>query len=238
MELNIQEIADVKIKAMHESGQIKESIETGIEKIILKSIDDALDGYDLRCTIRKQISDSISDVVNDIGFSAYNGFIAQKVKEITENVMREDVANKIQKVFDDMLIAKHDGIKLSEIINGYREHLFETINDEAKWEHQHFTCDVDQEEDGNFTWYTIKLSDQQLSSHEEPQIKFRILAYGEKESAKICGLYFDGESVNGKFKLGSMDDFECLLANLYFNETPIILDPDDVDDDDYYDIDN
>ena len=238
MELNIQAIADEKIKAMHESGQIKASIETGVEKIILKSIDDALDGYDLRRTIKKQISDNISGVINDIGFSAYNGFISQKVKEITENVMREDVANKIQKVFNDMLITKHDGIKLSEIINGYREHLFETIDDEDKWEHQHFTCDVDQKEDGNFTWYTIKLSDQLLSSHEEPQIKFRILVYGENESAKICGLYLDGESLREKFKLGSMDDFESFLANLYFNETEIILDLDDVDDDDYYDINN
>jgi len=45
MNLDIQAIADEKISAMHESGQIQKQLENDIEKLILKSIDSALDGY-------------------------------------------------------------------------------------------------------------------------------------------------------------------------------------------------
>jgi len=238
MELNIQEIADSKIKAMHESGQIKAQIENDIEKMILKSVDDALNGYQIRREVEEAITSSVSVLLKDLDFTAYNGFIAQKIKDITEGVMRDDVSQKIQKVFDDMFIVKHDGIKLSEIFDKYRKWVCEDTDSSEKYERQHFTCDIETKEDGSFTWHYIKFNNEELSRGDEPQIEFRILDYREKHLAKISGLELNGESIKGKFVLGRLNEIESLLASLYFNETDIILDVDDIDDDNSFDVDD
>lgn len=238
MELDIQSIADEKIKAMHESGQIKARIEKDVEDTVLKAIDSAIDGYEIRRSIEKQISDSVSSVVNDIGFSGYNGFIASTVKKITEEVMQEDVAQKIQNVFSEMLIVKHDGIKLSEIFDAYREWVCDVTEESDKWERRNFVCDLEVKEDGGFTHYKIRFNDEEIGAYQQPQIEIRICTYGEKNSSDISSLYLDGKSCDGTFKLGRMTKIESLLANLYFNKTEIVLDVDDVDDDNGFDIDD
>lgn len=237
MNLNIQEIADSKIKSMHESGEIKKRIEDDIEKTVLKAIDNALNGYEIHREIEKQVSDNVSSVIKDIGFSGYNGFIAKTIKEITEGVMRDDVVQKIQKVFNDMLIIKHDGIKLSEIFDAYRKWICENVDEEDKYDRQHFVCDIETKEDGDWTWHTIKFNDEELSSCRDPEVKFKILDYKNKEKAKICSLYINGVDAKSPLAIGRLNEIQSLLTNLYFNETEIILDLDDVDDDDSFDID-
>jgi hypothetical protein len=121
LNINIQEIVDNKLKALNDDGTIKTAIEKTIETTVLKAITDALGDYKLRNAIEDQVSKEVSAVVADIGFTAYNSFIAEKVKQITEGVCRVDIAEKIQKTFDEMLVMKHEGIKLSEIFEKYRE---------------------------------------------------------------------------------------------------------------------
>jgi hypothetical protein len=237
MDLNIQAIADEKIQAMHDSGEIKKRIEDDVQKTVLGAIDSAINGYEIRNQVEKSVTESISSVVKEIGFTGYNGFIAQTIKRITEGVMRDDVAQKIQKVFNDMLIVRHDGIKLSEIFQKYREWVCENTDESDKYDRQEFVCNLDTKEDGSFTIYTITFNDEKISNYESPEIKFIICAYGKKEKDSISSLYLDGENVKGKFKLGRLSKVQSLLANLYFNETEIILDIDDVDDDNSFDID-
>ena len=175
--------------------------------------------------------------MKEIGFTGYNGFIAQTIKGITEGVMRDDVAQKIQKVFNDMLMVKHDGIKLSEIFQKYRKWVCENTEESDKYERQHFTCELEVKEDGKFTHYTATFSSEEIKGYEDPEIKFTICTYGEEEECNISSLYLDGSNMKGSFKLGRLDEVQSLLANLYFNETKIILDVGSVDDDNCFDID-
>ena len=163
MVIDISKIVNDRIQFLSDSGQIQEQIEKSIEKTVIGSISSALEDYSFKRSIEKQVSDCVSDVAKNIGFSAYNGFIAQKIKEITENVMRDDVAAKIQKVFDDLLIARHDGIKLSEIFNQYRDWVCESTEESDKWEHREFVCDLQIKEDGKWTHCTVKFNDRPLS---------------------------------------------------------------------------
>ncbi len=168
MNLNIQAIADEKIQAMHESGEIKKRIEDDVQKTVLSAIDSAINGYEIRNQIEKSVTESVSSVVKEIGFTGYNGFIAQTIKSITEGVMREDVAQKIQKVFSDMLIVKHDGIKLSEIFQAYRKWVCENTDESDKYERQEFVCDLQTKEDGSFTIYTVTFNDEKISDYKRP----------------------------------------------------------------------
>lgn len=238
MDINIQAIADEKIKSMHESGQIKDRIEKDIESTILSAIDGAINGYTIRREIENQVSENVSAIVKDIGFSAYNGFIASAIKRITEDVMRDDVAKKIQKVFDDMLVAKHDGIKLSEIFDAYRKWVCETTEYSEKYELQNFVCSLDESESGSFTHYTVKFNDRELDRYEHPQIEFSLCKYRDEQMTSIGRLSIEGKSAAGSFHLGNLSEIEALLANLYFNKTKIVLDVEDVDDSDSYDIDD
>lgn len=238
MNIDITKIVNDKIKSLEESGKIKEQIENSIEKTILGAITSALEDYSFKRDIEKQVSNCVSEVAAEIGFSAYNGFIVEKIKEITEGTMRDDIAKKIQKTFDDMLMTKHDGIKLSEIFDKYREWLFETVEESDKWDRQSFTCNFEIKEDGNFTHYKIKLSEEQLNSYSDANIEFSFCTYMDKEKSNISTLYFDGRKIGESLRLGTLTPVESLLANLYYNKTEIILDIDDVDDSDYYDIDN
>ena len=70
MMIDIKAIVDTKINDMQESGAIKAAIEKGVETTILKAIDEALGGYQLRNKIEKNISESVSDIVENVGFSA------------------------------------------------------------------------------------------------------------------------------------------------------------------------
>lgn len=238
MVLDIQSIADAKIQQMHDSGKITSAIETGIETLILKAVDSALNGYEVKRDIEKQISECVSSVAKDIGFSAYNGFIAQKVKQITEDVMRDDVAAKIQAVFDGLLIAKHDGIKLSEIINRYRDDLFASVDDSDKWDRHHFTCEVSENRDGNFRHIYITLSEEPDKQRHCADITISFCIYKDEPSTSISSVHFAGNKLGDGLRIGTLTAFEALIANLHYNKTPIILDIDDVDDDNHYDIDD
>lgn len=238
MNIDIQSIADEKIKSMHESGQIRDRIEKGIEKTVLDAIDGAISGYEIRRTIEKNVSENVSRLITDIGFSAYNGFIAETIKQITEGVMREDVSLKIQNMFTELLVIKHEGIKLSEIFDAYRKWVCEDVEESEKWERRVFVCELDEHESGNFTHYEIKFNDEKLRSYDHPQIEFTMCRYKEEPKTTISGLSLDGKSLNNTFSLGHMSKIQALLANLYFNKTEIILDIDDVNDENCFDIDD
>lgn len=238
MYLDITSIVNAKIASLEESGIVTKQIEDSVEKTILNAITSALEDYHFKRDIQEQVSKCVSDVAKQIGFSAYNGFIIEKIKQITEGVMREDIAHKIQKAFDDMLIIKHDGIKLSDIFKRYREWLFENTDESDKWERHKFTCEYENKEDGNFHHYTIKLSEEEVSGYGSADINISICTYGEKEASEISSLYFSGDKLGSGLQIGTLNPIETLLANLYYNKTPIILDVENIDDDNHYDIDD
>ena len=238
MNIDITKIVNDKIAQLEADGTIEKQITDSVEKTVVGAIKDGLESYSLRRDIEKKVQETVSDVAAQIGFSAYNGFIAEKVKQITENVMQADIAQKIQQQFDDMLVAKHDGIKISEIINKYRDWLMETTEESDKWERRNFQCSVEDKQDGGFHHYTVKLSEEALSGYDRANFEIRICTYGEKEKSNISRLYFDGDKLGNGLKISMLNPIETLLANLYYNKTEIVLDWDDVDDSDYYDIDN
>ncbi len=241
MNLNIQEIVDNKIKALNDNGTIKAAIEKTIEETMLKAITDALGDYSLRRSIEKQVSEQVSSVVADIGFTAYNSFIAEKVKQITEEVCRADVAAKIQKTFDEMLVVKRDNIKLSEIFKQYRNWVCEEVDDSEKYSLEHFYVKFELNE--KYDWYNVELAQEEpkdrYSRYSSDVISFTLhKKHNEPGMGYISSTYLDGRNIKDKFRFRNLSDIEVLLINLTYNETPIIIDIESEDDiDTSYDVD-
>lgn len=125
--LDINKIAQDKITAMEESGQVKEHIEKEVEKLVLGSITDAMSGWDIRREIESKAKESVSQVIDALDFTAYNSFIAEKVRQLTTGALREDMAKKVQDSFESIFIRKRDSIKLSEIFEAYRQWLISDL---------------------------------------------------------------------------------------------------------------
>jgi hypothetical protein len=241
MNINIQEIVDQKISEMDASGVITKMVGDMIEKTILKTVTETFESYHLRGMLHDKLEKEVSEVAANIGFTAYNSFIAQKLKEIIEGTGRADVADKIRKTFDSILIAKRESIKLSEIFEQYRNWLNESENESDKHDRGKFHVKFEEDDLG---WYNIELAKErnssQYSSSTSDMIKFALhKKYSEPGWGWIGSTYIDQWEVKKNWKIGHMSEFECLLVNLVYNETPIEIDVESEDDiDDSYDVDD
>lgn len=237
MNIDISKIVNDKIEELESEGIIQKRVEETVEKVVLNEISDALDSWGLRRNISDAVKSSVGDIADKINFSAYNGFIVQTMKNIMEGTLREDLTQKIQKSFKDILITKHENVKLSEIFNKYYNWVCESTGESEKWERREFTHSLDVREDGNFKFITVKFNDETLASYEDPQIEFQLYDYKNQGKNEIKRLFLEGKDMTKAIVLGSINDFEVYILNLFYNKAEIILDIDDVEENGYYDID-
>ncbi|NFL75344.1 hypothetical protein FDB81_06280 [Clostridium sporogenes] len=246
MNIDINAIVNNKLKEMEENKQIEKLLEENIEKAITNGIEGALESYSLRRQIEDKVEKQVSEVVKDIGFTGYNGFIAEKIKQITEDVCRDDIADKIQKTFNELLVVKRENIRLSEIFEEYRDYMCESTDEAEKYQLENFWIDVNEDEE--YRWLTFKMAKEKPSKYlyrnEEDYIEFTIhrKSYKEDEEGYTKGwlgtVYVGEKKLKDTLKLGNMSKVESLIANIYYNETPIIIDVECEDDiDNYFDVD-
>jgi hypothetical protein len=185
--------------------------------------------------IEDQVEAQVSSIVSNIGFTAYNSFIAEQVKHIAEDVCHEDITAKILKIFNDIYVMKRESIKLSEIFGAYREYINDEIEESEQYDLEgHWYASMEENED--YHWLDIKLgkekSRDRFRSHEEHAIEFTVHRKGGKDSKEgwIGSIYIEGRSMEDVTKLGSFSKMETLLFNIAYNKTPIEIDVEDEDD--------
>lgn len=229
MNINIGEIVNNKIKEMEENKVVENLIAETIEKSVVKAVSEAIDGYTIKRTIEKKVEKEVCDIVNDIGFTAYNTFIANKVKDITEGTIRKDLEDKIQGTLNGILLNKKENIKLSDLFEMYRDHLNSDTDEHEKYELENFVVEI---EDNDRGWITYKLSKEKSKySWDKFDIEFIIHEnYNDESNGTMWKVKLDGENVDNSLKLGYRSEFENLLVNLMYNETVIEIDIEDEDD--------
>lgn len=243
MTINVSGIIAEKLAQLEADGTIKRKIEEALEKSLMSAITDELGSYSFRSGIQKQVRESISHIAEDCGFSAYNGFIAERVKEMVQEMFTTDIAAKVQSALNDIIIQKHENVKLSDIFARYRAWILEHTDDSDKYSRERFTSELCIKESGAFTHYDCYFSEEHieigsyLSTTEDADIRISICTYGNEESARIARLYLNGHDISNTLRIGYMTSFEAFLVNLFYNQTKIIMDTDDVDDNDHFDID-
>lgn len=242
MNIDVSQIIADKLAQLEADGTIKRKIEESLEKSIMSAISSELESYSFRSGIEKQLNDAVSNIAADCGLSAYNGYIAARCKTIVQNLFTTDISERVEKALDDIMFTKHENIKLSDIFKKYREWVLEHTEESEKYDRGEFTHELEVEEDGRWTRYVCKFADHTLEgigySREKPDIEIHFSTYGsEKKELPISMLYLNGHYMKDSFKVGRLTDFEAFVLNLYYNETKILLDDEDVDEDPYFDID-
>lgn len=244
MNVDVSAIIAAKLAQLEEDGTIKKKIEEALEKSVMAAITSELEGYDFRRKISDQMKLALNGVAESCGLSAYNGFIAEKIRVIVQETCADDITAKVQATLDGVLLKKYENIKLSDIFKRYREWVCKNTDESDKYERGHYTAALDVDESGVFTHYKIQFADRPAAtdrfsydSNKHPDIEIRLSTYNNETTAEIGSLYVNDHDLRSTLKVGPLTSFEAFLVNLYYNGTKIQMDPDDVDDSDYFDID-
>lgn len=240
MNLDINAIVNNKLREMEKNNTIEKLLEENIEKAIINGIEGALNSYSLKHQIEDKVEKQVSEVVKEIGFTGYNSFIAEKVKMITEDMCREDISEKIQKTFNEILVIKRENVKLSEIFEKYRDYMNENTDEEDKYSLENFWVNIEESEYGWITFKMAKEKPDRYSRSENNYIEFTVHPNRDnKEIGSISTIYIGDRRLETVLKLGTLSEIESLITNIYYNKTPIIIDIESEDDiETYFDIDN
>lgn len=240
MNINVSEIINQKLEQLEQSGVIQRKIEESLEKAVLSAVQDEINSYRFRDGIHEQLREAVASIAKDCGLGAYNGFIAQRCRDIVSQMMSADLGERVQQAISDIMIQKHENIKLSDIFKRYRKWVLEHTEEYEKYERREFTHVLEEKPDGNWTTYICKFADHVLEDgliKESPEIEIRLYHYNKDNVCPITSLFLDGHYMRDSFKVCNLTEFEAFVLNLYYNGTKIVMDIDDVDEDPYFDVD-
>ena len=245
MNIDIQEIVNAKLKEMEEGKVLENLISSTVEKAVTKAVTDAIDGYSIKRILEDKIEKDVKSGIADIGFTAYNTLIVNKVRELMESIVKEDLAIKVTGLFENVLINKRETIKLSEIIKEYHK-LYEDMDydDWRELEDGHFQVEWDEEEKSSFRTLKLILSQEPqkkerswgssyYTGSDDKKLELYMTSFKD-EAASIYHVKFEGKDLKDISVLRNMNSFEALMMNLYLNETKVELDIEDEDDIDTY----
>lgn len=240
MNINVSEIINQKLEQLEQSGVIQKKIEESLEKAVLSAVQSEIDSYRFRDGIHEQLREAVSSIAKDCGLGSYNGFIALRCRDIVSQMMSADMGERVQQAISDIMLQRHENIKLSDIFKRYRKWVLENTEEYEKYERREFTHVLEEKPDGNWTTYICKFADHVLEDgliKDIPEIEIRLHRYNKDKVCPITSLFLDGHYMRDSFKVCNLTEFETFVLNLYYNGTKIIMDIDDVDEDPYFDID-
>jgi hypothetical protein len=228
MLINVEEIVMNKLKEMDASGLITKKIEEAIESSVNYVIKESFDRYSFTNEIRKKMEEEVSQVVKQVSFSGYNSFIAETLNRMINETAKQDLLGKIEEVFNSCLLVKHEGMKLSQLIEMFREQMNEMdYQDKDKIDFE-FYANI---EDRDKYFFTISLGKEKPSySRYDADVYMHFSRSTDKNKCKLIGLRFNGKEVEKILAFSYMNELERVLANLFYNKTDIELDIDLEDD--------
>lgn len=243
MTIDISSIVESKLAQMEADGVIRKKIEDALEKSILSAVTSELDSYNFTRELRDEMKKAVSGVAEQTGLAAYNGFIAQKARQIVSEVLSDDLTAKIQTALDGVLLRKHEGVKLSDIFEKYNKWVCENVDESDKYDRSRYTAELERRESYGFIYYEVKLAERpdatKSYSHDDdeiPDVSFHLSRWrGEKFT--ISSVRLKGNDISKSLRIGVLSEIEAFIVNLFYNKTEIEVDMEDADDYGYFDID-
>lgn len=224
MNIDFTEVINNKLQEMTENRVIEKQIEATLEKSIVDAVNSALGSYSFRNQMEKMMSEQVSEIAKNIGLTGYNQFIADTLSNITNNILKEDIRQKVTGAFENIFLKKLESVKLSEIVERYRKTLLDSLDDAEKYEYDnYFYADMDERGDGYFSHVTVTLDTEQYSSDDEYKFEMRLMKYKD-EGYRVTSATYGGNDLRQMLEMRYTSDFEAFIAGLYFNSTKIEVD--------------
>lgn len=229
MELNINEIACAKIQSMHESGEIRKRIEEGVEKSIYSAIDSACQDYHFRSTIEKNIEEVLGEVAKGVNVDAYKNFLISRLNKAFSSHIKKDIGDKIEADFKRIYLDTPKDIKLSQLVEKYKEWLLTRLDEEERRDWEKFDISFNTE---YRYWIDVELK--KPNSHRTSDFEnFCFTIHYENGTNNKIG-YISSAIIGHKdfgkeIDFGLIHDFEALVFNLLYTRTRIEIDIEDID---------
>lgn len=239
MNVNITEIVQNKIDSLAADQVIEKAITETFEKTIIKAVTDALDSYDLRKTIEKKVAVEVNGVVADLDFHSYNSFMCEKMMQIVNQTCKEDLCEKIEKKFKDIFLCQTEEIKLSDIFKRFKEIACENVDESSKYDRVYDGWHYKLEE-SDYGWLDCELDyeDRHHRYKSDSAIAFTVHKnVNDKSKGWISSVYLDGYEINKNLTFKHLNDVEIMLVQAVMNKIPIVIDIDEDDVDNSWDID-
>ena len=246
MTIDISGIIETKLAQMEADGIIRTKIETALEKSILDAIASEIDSYRFTQEIREQMRTAVADVAAQHGLAAYNGFIAEKVRQIVQDAAVGDLTAKLQTALEGVLLQKHEGVKLSDIFKKYHAWVCEHTDEGDKYDRERYTAELEVVEASYLTktHYNARFADRpdanrpySIDPDDHPDIDLHLSVFRNERKTRISTLSLNGSYIDNQLRIGTLSEFEAFVVNLYYNGTEILVDMEDADDYGYFDID-
>lgn len=244
MTIDISGIIETKLAQMEADGVIRTKIEAALEKSILDAISSEIDSYRFTQEIREQMRTAVAGVAAQSGLAAYNGFIAEKVRQIVQDAAVGDLTAKLQTALEGVLLQKHEGVKLSDIFKKYHAWVCEYTDEGDKYDRERYTAELEVVESGNWTRYDARFADRpdanrpySIDPDGHPNIDLHLCVFRNERKTRISTLSLNGSYIDKQLRIGMLSEFEAFVVNLYYNGTEILVDMEDADDYGYFDID-
>ena len=230
MELDITKIITDKIAQMETEGIVQKTIESEVERVVLKAVANGIDSYEVRNIIEKQLKEAVSGIAEDCGLSAYNSFIVKHVREVVSTFYSQDITEKLRTALDTILIRKEGKVKLSSIFEEYRDFILGYTSESEKRDYECFEASLDVDDNPPFHHYVCRFADHPLSDDdiwckkEDAAVEIRFCTYRDESEKAISSLKLNGEYLDKIAKVADLNEFEAYVVNLYLNGTPVELD--------------
>ena len=239
MNIDVSKIVQDKIDSLAQEGSIEKAIQETFEKTILKAVTDSLDSYNLKKTIEQKVTTEVNSVVAELDFHSYNSFMCEKMLQIVNQTCKEDLCEKMEKKFKDLFLCQLTEIKLSDIYKAFGKLACESVDESEKWDR----CDEGWHyklEESFHGWLDCELDyeDRHHRYRSDCAISFVVHKnFDDKSKGWISTVYLDGVDVNKTFTFKNLNGVEIMLIQAVMNRIPIIIDIDEDDVDNSWDID-
>lgn len=233
--LNITEIVTNKINTMIEDETLKNTLESTIEDLTIKTIKNSISTYDIREIFEEKIKEEVSSAVKDLSFKGYASLVISNLKKAVNEQAQKAISEDVIKYFNELYLPKEDKVlKVGELFDAYVEQMkSEEYDDEEKYA---FMNVGDKECPHGYCKYVkilVSLDEDYNDDEDSHTYEIKLINVGNSDNEfKITSIYEDKKyykDLTERVKFGYLGEFERMILNAFFNETKIIINDDDVD---------
>jgi len=228
--MNLETQIQKSLSAILDSGKVEEMISQKIEKTIDEILKDLLREYsDFGKGLKDAVSSALQINFEKISTLGYQQIVMDIINEKIKESVHQNIAEPIKERLDKVLAPfEKRTYKLSEIIQKYREHNYDS------------SCDID---DVHISLHVehSRYNSIYIGFDKEPnkyryQCEYQISVNTEKEGRNIWMFEIRGfRPKSGDLREGSLHgSFDHFIFNLYASQCPIEIDESDAEDASYW----